>query len=468
MAGRIVAVGLGPAGPDLLTAGTLAAIERIPRRWLRTTRHPAAVALAGAPSFDDVYDRADTFDDVYRRIADTLLAEADEHGEVLYAVPGSPRVLERSVDLLAEAAADGRIDLDVLPGLSFVDLAWVRLGVDPLEDGVRLVDAHRFAEKAAGERGPLLVAHCHNRRVLSDVKLAVDEPPRTPVTLLQRLGLPDEAVTEVAWADLDRSIEPDHLTSLWIPELAAPVAGELVAFSELVARLRAECPWDRQQTHMTLTRHLLEESYEVLEAIEAWAAAEAAHDGGPGGGAGGGEALVEADEHLAEELGDLLFQVVFHATLGAERGAFTLADVARGIHDKLVLRHPHVFGSVEAGDTDAVVRNWEQIKKAEKGRESVMDGIPANLPSLLYAHKVQRKAGSIGASADQTDPDVTAAVERLLASERGDGPGPDEVGAALYAVVAIARRHEVDAEAALRATAARVRDQVRSTELDAD
>jgi len=354
MAGRIVAVGLGPAGPDLLTAGTLAAIDRIPRRWLRTTRHPAAVALAGAPSFDDVYEGSDTFDDVYRRIADTLLAEADEHGEVLYAVPGSPRVLERSVDLLAEAAADGRIELEVLPGLSFVDLAWVRLGVDPLEDGVRLVDAHRFAERAAGERGPLLVAHCHNRRVLSDVKLAVDDPPRTPVTVLQRLGLPDEAVTEVAWADLDRSVEPDHLTSLWIPELAAPVAAELVAFSELVARLRAECPWDRQQTHMTLTRHLLEESYEVLEAIEAWAAAAAADDGGPGGG----DAVAEADEHLAEELGDLLFQVVFHATLGAERGAFTLADVARGIHDKLVLRHPHVFGSVEADDTDTVVRNW--------------------------------------------------------------------------------------------------------------
>jgi len=455
MAGRIVAVGLGPAGPDLLTAGTLAAIERIPRRWLRTTRHPAAVALAGAPSFDDVYDGADTFGDVYRRIADTLLTEADDHGEVLYAVPGSPRVLERSVDLLAEAAADGRIELEVLPGLSFVDLAWVRLGVDPLEDGVRLVDAHRFAEKAAGERGPLLVAHCHNRRVLSDVKLAVDDPPRTPVTVLQRLGLPDEAVTEVAWADLDRSVEPDHLTSLWIPELAAPVATELVAFSELVARLRAECPWDRQQTHMTLTRHLLEESYEVLEAIEAWAAASASAEDG--------DAVVDADEHLAEELGDLLFQVVFHATLGAERGAFTLADVARGIHDKLVLRHPHVFGSVEADDTEAVVRNWEQIKKAEKGRESVMDGIPANLPSLLYAHKVQRKAGSIGAAADRTDPDVAGAVERLLAA--GADVGPDEVGAALYAVVAAARRHEVDAEAALRATAARIRDEVRATEL---
>jgi tetrapyrrole methylase family protein/MazG family protein len=151
------------------------------------------------------------------------------------------------------------VALDVLPALSFVDLAWVRLGIDPYEQGVRLVDAHRFDVAAAGERGPLLVAHCHNRRVLSDVKLAVDDPPATPVVVLQRLGLPDESVTTVAWADLDRTFEPDHLTSLYVPELAEPVSGEVAAFVELVATLRAECPWDAEQTHESLNRHLLEE-----------------------------------------------------------------------------------------------------------------------------------------------------------------------------------------------------------------
>ena len=139
-------------------------------------------------------------------------------------------------------------------------------------------------------------------------------------------------------------------------------------------RLRAECPWDREQTHQSLTRHLLEESYEVLDAID----------------------LLGADEDegyvaLEEELGDLLFQVVFHATLGAEEGRFTLADVARGIHDKLVLRHPHVFAEVEVDGADEVVTNWEAIKKAEKGRESVFDGIPTGLPALLYALKVQQE-----------------------------------------------------------------------------
>src|SRR5205814_1164150 len=158
---------------------------------------------------------------------------------------------------------------ELVAGLSFLDLAWARLGVDPLTAGARLVDGRRFAVEAAGERGPLLVAQCDARHVLSEIKLAVDEPPDEPVTVLQRLGLADESVRHVSWSDLDRAVEPDHLTTLWIPTLGAPVAGELVRFAELVRTLRERCPWDREQSHQTLTRHLLEETYEVLEAIEA-------------------------------------------------------------------------------------------------------------------------------------------------------------------------------------------------------
>jgi tetrapyrrole methylase family protein/MazG family protein len=432
--GRVTAVGLGPGDPALVTAGVLAAIDRTPpaARFLRTAVHPSAPLVAGAATFDHHYESADTFEQVYARIVEDLVAAADAHGEVLYAVPGSPRVLERTVDLLDAAAAEGRIELEVLAGLSFVDLAWVRLGVDPYEQGVRLIDGHRFASAAAGERGPLLVAHCHNRRVLSDIKLAVDEPPSVPVVLLQRLGLPDEAVTAVAWADLDRSVEPDHLTSLYIPALAAPVAGEVAAFVDLVATLRAECPWDAEQTHATLTRHLLEETYEVLEALEAV-------------GEGGPDTDPDAYAHLEEELGDLLFQIVFHTTLATEAGAFGLAEVARGIHDKLVSRHPHVFGLVEVGGADDVVANWEQLKKAEKGRESVFDGIPAHLPALLYATKVLKKASALGVEPDASD---------------------EGIGAALLALVARARAEDLDPETELRATARRLADRARAREAE--
>ena len=434
---RVTVVGLGPGGPDLVTAGTLAAIDATPERFLRTSRHPAAVVVPGARTFDHLYEGADTFADVYAAIVEELVAAARASGAVLYAVPGNPRVLERSVELLV---ADDRVEVDVLPALSFLDLAWVRLGIDPLEAGVRLVDGHRFATDAAGERGPLLVAHCHNRRVLSDIKLSTDGPGDLPVLVLQRLGLPDESVTEVTWADLDREVTPDHLTSLYIPSLAAPVASEVVRFAELVRTLRSACPWDREQTHESLTRHLLEETYEVLEAIDGLGRS------GPGTGY----------EHLEEELGDLLFQVVFHATLAAEAGQFTLADVAATVHDKLVVRHPHVFGEAEAADAEAVMATWEQRKKVEKGRASVFDGIPGNLPSLLFAYKVQRKAASVGVEAPGPDGVAGAALTDA-----------DAVGRALFAVVAAARRLDVDPEAALRAAANRFRDEARTVEAGA-
>jgi tetrapyrrole methylase family protein/MazG family protein len=418
VSGRITVVGLGPAGPELLSAAAAAAIADVPpgRRWLRTSRHPAAIAAGTAQSFDAFYESEATFDDVYGRITGALL-DAAADGDVVYAVPGSPYVLERTVALLVDAASAAAVDVRIVPSMSFLDLAWARLGIDPVGEGIRLVDGHRIAEDAAGAAAPMLVAHCHNRRVLSDVKLAFDdgdEPGRA--VLLQRLGLPDEHVVEVAWADLDRSVEPDHLTCVFVPASAgARVGAALVRFDELVRTLRTACPWDREQTHESLTRHLVEEAYEVLDAIES------------------GD-----DAHLEEELGDLLFQVVLHAAIARERGAFTLADVATGIHDKLHARHPHVFGDDVAATAEEVAAGWEARKKAEKGRSSLFDGIPTALPALLYAAKVLRKAATLGVDVE------------------GDVP-PDDLGDALLALVSHALAVGVDPEVALRRSADRVR-----------
>lgn len=422
---RVVIAGLGPAGPELITAGTLAAIDSIPSRLLRTRRHPAAIAVSGAGDFDAVYEDATSFEAVYVEIAIAVGRAAASHGEVIYLVPGSPMVAERSVEILR---LDDSLEVEVLPALSFLDLAWVRLGVDPIRLGATLVDGRRFAVEAAGRLGPLLVVQCDRTHVLSDIKLSVENGPR--VVVLQRLGLPDETVHEVDWADLDRVVEPDPLTSVWIPTLADPVAGEVAQLGELVRTLRSQCPWDREQTHRSLTPHLLEETYEVLDAIECLE---------PDGPAG--------FDALEEELGDLLFQVVFHSVLASEAGQFTLADVARGIHDKLHARHPHVFGpSAEPTDVARLSVDWEVRKLAEKSRTSVMDGIPASLPSLAFASKVQGKAISQGvpwrdllwgedpwveralvlvdeARVAGVDPELAmrAAVQRLVARYRGLG-----------------------------------------------
>jgi tetrapyrrole methylase family protein/MazG family protein len=477
---RITVVGLGPGGDEFLPDAVAAALTTDPAlSYLRTTRHPSAARFAEAHTFDALYDSAANFDDVYAGIVEALVSAATTAAPrpVVYAVPGSPVVAERSVELLR---ADDRVDLTVVPALSFVDLAWDRLRVDPIAAGVQLVDAAAFPDAAAGARGPFLVGQCWSRDLLSGIKLSAadteQELPR-PV-ILHHLGLEDEVVAAVDWWELDRAVAPDHLTSVFVPVRRPPqspgavAAGyEMACLVELMDTLRTECPWDRAQTHATLMPHLVEECYEVLDALDALAAAGST-------AAGTTDSPSDAAGHLEEELGDLLFQIVFHARLASEEGAFDLGDVARGIHEKLVHRHPHVFAEVEAETPDIVVSNWEAIKKREKGRLSVTDGIPTNLPALMLSNKLARKARSVGVE-PRSDEEGQAAAEAVLALAGRAATAelhPDDplahdavdvgaaVGEILFVVADLAQRLGVDAEQALRARALTLRDDVIAAE----
>jgi tetrapyrrole methylase family protein/MazG family protein len=457
--GRVVVVGLGPGGADLLLPAARTALAAAPVRYARTARHPAVADLAAEgltlTALDDRYDAAEDLDGAYRAIVETLLDAAATHGEVAYAVPGSPAVAERTVTLLGEASAAGTVELTVVAGLSFADLAWTRLGVDPLDGLARVVDGRALETSGLDLGGTLLVAQCDDPFVLSDAKLALLDhaAPTTPVRVLHHLGLPDETVTTVALADLDR-LAPDHLTTLALT-LPSPAPGiELARLLELARTLRRPggCPWDAEQTHHSLSRYLLEESYEVVEAVEALPAAA------PEGTAASDPAYAA----LVDELGDLLYQVIFHVVLAEEAGAFGLGAVARGIHDKLVRRHPHVFGPVDAATADDVMRNWEQIKKEEKATDSVVAGITPGLPSLLYAHKLLRKATAIGLA----PLDAAAALDRIQAAARRLAAAGDEttLGELLAATVQLARALGVDGESALRGWSAQFRARVEAVE----
>jgi tetrapyrrole methylase family protein / MazG family protein len=444
--GRIVVVGLGPGSVEHVTAETTSAIERISHRFVRTSVHPSAHLVPSGTSFDEVYERADRFDDVYAEITERLIAAADEHDEILYAVPGSPLVLERTVRSLLD---DPRVEVELLPAMSFLDVAWARLRIDPIEAAVRLVDGHDFATAAAGHSGALLVAHTHANWVLSDIKLAIDDPDGrlddTPVVLLRALGTDDEQIVETTWAEMDRTIDADHLTSLFIPSLDVAAGAGYVRFHHLARTLRERCPWDIEQTHRSLVPYLIEETYEVVDAIRALDPDDPA-----------------TDEHLIEELGDLLYQIEFHATIAEQDGRFTIADVTAGIHDKLVRRHPHVFGDVEVAGTGEVLDNWDAIKRAEKGRTSVFDGIAGSLPSLSYAHQVQKKAAKVGFDWPDVDgalPKIAEEAAELRAAIDGADPDAtaDELGDLLFAVVNVARHLRVDPEAALRAASQKFR-----------
>lgn len=464
---RVVVVGLGPAGLDLMLPAARAEFERIPVRRVRTARHPAAAELAAAgcafESFDVRYEAASDYDGLYAAIASSVIDAAIDHGEVVYAVPGNPGVAERTVPMVRARAAERGVAVSVLPGLSFVDLAWTRLGRDPMA-GVHVVDAQDFVPAAAGRAGPMLIGHCTSPLVLSDLKVALLDalPADTPVTVLARLGLPDESVREVALADLDRDVAPDHLTSVFVDPGDRTIAGDVADLVGLARTLRGPggCPWDAEQTHHSLTRYLLEEAYETVEVLEQLP-----------GDAPAGDVDFDAYDRVEDELGDLLFQVVFHSILATEAGVFDLGDVARRVHDKLVRRHPHVFGEVVADTAADVITNWEQIKKAERASESLVDSISPGLPSLLYAHKLYRKAASVGL---EPDPETSGfasmrdALDRLAACS---GPVAAEaaLGDLLAGAVVVARARGVDAESSLRGWSGRFRDRfVRMERLAAD
>jgi len=445
---RVTIVGLGPAGVDLLPPAASAALAAAPC-FVRTMRHPAATAVpSGAVSFDEVYERSERIEDVYATIVERVVGAALEVGHVVYVVPGSPVVAEHTVELLV---ADPRVTVELVPAMSFLDLAWVRLGVDPVALGARVVDGHRFDDDPPTGGGPWLIAQCDRLEVLSDIKLSVDDPGEATVVVLQRLGLADESIREVAWNDLDRSVVPDHLTCIWVPAVPAARVDRMSKLEALMLELRAGCPWDAEQTHGSLRRYLLEETHEVLEVLDEINGIDTIEIAGPGDQKVVEPQLIEA---LCEELGDLVFQVVFHSVIAAEHGWFDLSDVLEGIHDKLVRRHPHVFGDVQADTPDEVLVMWEANKAVEKQRSSVMDGIPAGLPALARAAKVMRRARGQGwdlAVPDSAVPDSAVPDSAVPGAAEPDAAEPD-AGEALWALVADLVDAGLDPEDVLRAT----------------
>jgi tetrapyrrole methylase family protein / MazG family protein len=331
--------------------------------YLRTRRHPGAPGVAADHDFDGVYERRTTFDEVYAEIVSTLLDTA-RSAEVVYAVPGSPAVAERTVELLRTGAASVGIEVVVHPALSFLDLAWARLGSDPFAQPVTICDAYRIADDLRGARGPFLIGQTHSRELLSDVKLALSELVADPgrVTVLHRLGLPDERICTVEWFELDHLDDADHLTSVYVPALATTAGWSMAGLERVMATLRERCPWDAEQTIASLAPFAEEEARELREAIDAVVAVESAESTDEG-------ALEAAVDAYRDELGDVLFQAVFHACVAAEEGWFTLADVTDHLQEKLILRHPHVFPR-EDFDASAIVTAhdvlaaWKPIKAA--------------------------------------------------------------------------------------------------------
>ncbi|NNN12364.1 MAG: hypothetical protein HKL81_01265 [Acidimicrobiaceae bacterium] len=439
----IKVVGIGPAGRDLISEGSLKAIFMAKEVVFRTLVHPSAAELSleieragiATSSFDPLYQKATGFDELYSEMVEELvsMASAIQDGYLCYVVPGSASVAESSVKRLRSVQG---IELTILPSVSFLDLAFGALGIDPI-DGFKVVDALELltAPNLAGDK--MLVAQVYSQEIFRDIISLLEEiGPDAKVVYLYHLGLSDQLVRELDLSTNEASLlKADHLTSLYVSGITTDQEsiGELW---EVIKTLRRKCPWDQEQTHESLSRHLLEESYEALEALDALSETNTPE--------------AEAMAHFEEELGDLLIQVLFHSNLAREEGFFSLGDLGEVVKQKLILRHPHVFGTLEVSKAEEVVSNWEKIKMKEKGRSSVLEGIPRALPALAYSQKVIKKASLLGTLI----PENRALLDSLEKALTGIGVDEESIveGAAevLYLTTALLIGTNSDPEAILR------------------
>ncbi|MDK0571972.1 nucleoside triphosphate pyrophosphohydrolase [Clostridium perfringens] len=437
-------MGLGPGAYEALTIGALKELKNNKNIYFRTEKHPTVDFLKDEgikfESYDHAYEKYDSFDDVYKYIAEDLITKIKDDEDLIYAVPGHPLVAEKSVINLIELCKENNIQYEVLPAVSFVDAMMEALQVDPIE-GVKIIDAFDMKNQILDKRVGTIITQVYNNFIASEVKLRLLEgyEDDTEIIFVRAAGVEGlESIRKIPLYELDWQEDIDYLTSIYIPK----DLGNKKDFQDLLdiietLRNPGGCPWDREQTHESLKSALLEECYEVIDAIEN-----------------------EDEDALIEELGDVLLQVVFHASIGKEDGYFDIMDVIGGISNKMINRHPHVFGNEEANTSEQVLVNWDEIKKEEKGIKTLteeMQNIAKSLPATTRAYKVQKKAKKVGfdwydvnCAMDKVKEELNEIKEVYNCEDKSIIEG--EVGDLLFACINVARFLEVDGELALDKT----------------
>ncbi|WP_019415339.1 nucleoside triphosphate pyrophosphohydrolase [Paenisporosarcina sp. TG20] len=437
----ITVIGLGAGDLEQLPLGVYKKLLKAQRLYVRTAEHPVLKELLNEgisyESFDAIYEKHDEFQTVYKEIVETLITLAQSNN-VHYAVPGHPLVAEQTVQWLVDAEKEGRIQLEIVGGQSFLDPIFNALRIDPIE-GFQLLDGTVFKRDDVQMSQHVLIAQVYDAFSASEVKLTLMEkyPEDYPVTIVTAAGTSKEVLRVVPLYELDRATELNNLTTIYVPPVTSREERikEWSTFREIITKLRAPdgCPWDREQTHETLKKYLIEEVHEFLQAVND-----------------------QDDDGMIEELGDVLLQVFLHAQIGEDNGYFSLEDVLESVSSKMIHRHPHVFGNVQVESSEDVLQNWQQLKLAEKGQQTqrVLDGLERSDSSLLTSFNYQKAASKVGF--DWQDPEgVWLKFEEEWLEFKQEikvgsaGSQLDELGDVLFTIINVARFYGLSPEEAM-------------------
>ncbi|QAA30737.1 nucleoside triphosphate pyrophosphohydrolase [Clostridium manihotivorum] len=437
-------IGLGPGSEEALTLGVVKQLKNSDNVFLRTEKHPTVQFLVEEGikfnTYDSAYENSTTFDQVYESIAVDLIEQHRKFNDITYGVPGHPLVAEKSVVNLINLCKENDICYEILPAVSFIDVMMEALEIDPVE-GLKVVDAFDIGNQVLDKRSGIIITQVYNQFIASEVKLKLQEEfnDDTEVYFVRAAGIKgQESIRKMPLYEIDMQEDIDYLTSIYVPK-DLDNKKDFYDLMSIIDKLRSEdgCPWDREQTHESLKKALIEESYEVIDAIDK-----------------------EDDAGMIEELGDVLLQVVFHSSIAKDDGYFNMNDVIQGICEKMINRHPHVFGDESIDTSVEVLEKWEDIKKKEKGFESIteeLNSIAKSLPATIRAAKVQSKAKKVGFDWDRVE-DAMLKVEEELNEIKEVYNGEnrakivEEVGDLLFACVNVARFLGVEGELALTFT----------------
>ncbi|MBI9050973.1 MAG: nucleoside triphosphate pyrophosphohydrolase [Anaerolineaceae bacterium] len=441
----ITIIGLGPGNLNQITLEAMQALQSTEKVYLRTSQHPAVEQFPADiqwESFDSLYDASESFEEVYQEIIETILKLGANEKGVVYAVPGNPCVAEITGPEIMRRADETGLPVTLIAGISFIEPTMMALNIDPYADGLVLMDAleiNQLHYLNYSPNLPALIGQVYSKIVASDLKLALANvyPDTHEVVLIHAAGTEKQIIEKMKLYEIDRSSHIGLLSSLYVPGL--PKGSSFEDFQEQIAHLRAPegCPWDREQTHQSLRSTLLEETYEVLDAMDS-----------------------DDEEAMREEFGDLLLQVVLNAQIASETGSFTMTDIIHGIFKKIEFRHPHVFGSAHRENTDEVLVSWESLKAEERKHKhngepskGSLDSVPASLPALALAQSYQSRVARIGFDW----PDIEGVLDKIVEEiqevrEADDSTLKGELGDLLFSIVNLVRWYKVDAESALRET----------------